>query len=73
MTVAARHGELAGHLHGYTPELLVRGVMQTAADRRLTYGRLGVHSSQASSHRPPPSNHTIPARQELFVGSPAGR
>lgn len=37
MTLAARHGELAGHLHGYDPQVVARGVMQTMADRRHTY------------------------------------
>lgn len=37
MTLAARHGELAGHMHGYEPKVVARGVMQTIANRRLTY------------------------------------
>src|SRR4051794_31995653 len=35
MTLAARHGELAGHMHGYDPATVTRAIRQTLADRRL--------------------------------------
>lgn len=37
MTLAARHGELAGHLHGYDAATVTRAIRQTLANPRLTY------------------------------------
>lgn len=37
MSIAGRFGELDGHMHGYDPALILRGIAQTIAAGRLTY------------------------------------